>query len=171
MNYLWFFVAILIGAVVAFEAYRATIRSRKTAEINDWLADRLLHHPPRALPPDHVDVVKNTMDDDFDLWRELSLNRSSKERKEYHQQVVNFGRYLSVFEFIDDCNPSLYYGVFYDEDESQFRVWIEFRYQSDAVWVLTENDDGGLSIFYFSEFRINHPGLVLRHPLTFAYDE
>lgn len=165
----------LIIAAMAVTGYHLRAKHRdEKAGVNDWFSERSTVYPPQPLTLEHATVVRNIMDGDSDLWWHLGRGRNAVDRKAYYEQVIEFGRFLRVFGPLGGpyqacyC-PSIYYGVFEGGDSPRFRVWIEFHYQGETVWVLTEDGDA-TKIVRFSEFRVNYPGLVLRHPIYFVYE-
>lgn len=164
--------AIAVAAIVVVNREIAR-RANEVSDVNIWFSEQVLIYPPVPLSREYADTIKDTMEDDFDLWRYLGYDQDVAEHKRRHEQVIEFGRYLCVFGPPDHYSrycPSLYYGVFDSGGVFAFRVWIEFRYLGETVWVLTE-DNCTPRVVRFSDFRINHPGLTLRHPITFVFDE
>lgn len=163
---------VLVTAAVIVN-YQIAVRANEASSVNIWFSERLVVSPPQPLPPKYAAVIRSIMDDDTDLWWHLDHDRTGVEHALYHQPTVDFGRYLYAFGPLDAylpryC-PSIYYGVFETNVGPQFKVWIEFRYQGETVWVLTEENDA-YKIVRFSDFRVNHPGCVHRHPIYFVHD-
>lgn len=160
--------------VVAFVTVRHLAkRASAVSDVNDWFAEQMLIFPPQPLASEYSAVIRSIMDDDLDLWYTFICGCDIAERQPYYEQAANIGRYLCVFGpvgvYQTQYRPSIYYGVFDDGDENVFRTWIEFRYRDDTVWVLTENN-GAPEIVRFFDFRVNHPGLIHRHPIYFVHD-
>lgn len=165
--------AIIVVAMVVAMSHLVASRAGELADVNFWFTDRMSLFSPLPLPPQYAAVVKSIMDDDGDLWWHLGRGRDAVDHEFYAQQVIDIGRYLHVFGPVGTCHPqyhpSIYYGIFEEGEVPVLRVWIEFRYQGETVWVLTE-DNGVPKITRFSDFRVNHPGLVYRHPIYFVHD-
>lgn len=171
---------VLVALIIVAMSREITRRANEVSDVNTWFSEQSLICPPEALPPNYAATVRSVMDDDSDLWWHLAGGYREIDHEPYHRQVVDLGRYLSVFGPLgprpsEHC-PSLYYGVFDYNDEPVFRVWIEFRYLGETVWVLTEGvklpteDTNVPKITRFSDFRVNHPGCIYRHSLYFAHD-
>lgn len=162
----------LVVAVIAIN-HIVSVRANEIASVNNWFFERMLICPPQPLATEYVTVVCGIMDDDSDLWWQLGRGHDIVDHESYHQQAIEFGRYLCVFGPLglhESCYcPALYYGVFEGNNVPLFKVWIEFRYHSETVWVLTEEADAP-KITRFVEFRVNHPGLTLRKPIYFVHE-
>ena len=163
---------VIVAVTVVMLSRHIAERAQEVMDVNDWFSEQMLIYPPKPLSPPYVAVVKSIMEDDSDLWRYLGCDQDAVERERCCRQAVDFGRYLHVFGPIGLYEsrycPSLYYGVFDADGVLLFRVWIEFRYQNETVWVLTE--DGMPRITRFSDFRVNHPGLTQRRPIYFVHE-
>lgn len=169
----WLVVACVLVAAAVIVNYQIALRANEVSSVNIWFSERLVVSPPQPLPPAYAAVVRSIMDDDTDLWWHLDHSREGVDHTLYHQPTVDFGRYLSVFSPLNAPSsqycPSIYYGVFETNVGPQFKAWIEFRFQSETVWVLTEGNDAP-EIVRFSDFRVNHPGCIHRHPIYFVHD-
>ncbi len=167
-------VACVLVAAAVIVNYQIAMRANEVSNVNIWFSERLVVSPPQPLPPEYAAVVRSIMDDDTDLWWHLDRDRKGVDHTPYHQSAVDFGRYLYAFGPLNACSsqyycPSIYYGVFDTSDGPLFKVWIEFRYQSETVWVLTEESNAP-KVVRFSDFRVNHPGCIHRHPIYFVHD-
>lgn len=165
--------ALVVVVAVAVVAHLVAVRAHEVVEVNVWFSEQMSIYQPQPLTPEYAAVICSIMDDDSDLWWQLGCGHDTVDHEPYHQQVIGFGRYLHVFGPLGAYQslycPSLYYGVFEGGSRPLFLAWIEFRYQDETVWVLTEEVNLP-KIVRFSDFRVSHPGLTLRHPIYFVHD-
>lgn len=165
-------VIVLVVASVAV-SHLIAMRAQQVADVNAWFSNQMRIHPPQQLALEYIAVICSIMDGDSDLWWQLGRGHDIVDHESYHQQAIEFGRYLCVFGplgLYESCYcPALYYGVFEGSCRPLFLAWIEFRYQDETVWVLTEEVNAP-KIVRFSDFRVNHPGLTLRHSVYFIHD-
>ena len=166
---------IVIFAVLAFASRRAAYLEEETAEVETWFKNQQKIFPLRPLKAEQVAVVKSVMDDDHDLWCLLGYDSDDfADRDACYQEVLSCGRYFRIFGPLDlyqtQYEPRICYGVFEDNPIGpSFRAWIEFHYNG-TLWVISENYDRKPEVTRFSNYRVNHPGIVHRHAVEFAYD-
>lgn len=164
-------VVALFLAVLVINRY-VTMRANEVMEVNSWFFDRMLLHSPQSLTPDEAAVVRSMMDDDTELWINLKYRDKEVDRTPYYDQVIEFGRYLRVFDSSD--LPLIHYGVFdrepYGDVAPLFLVWIEFKHQSETAWTLAESGRDHRIVRYV-DFRAVHPGLIYRRGIQLVLDE
>jgi len=165
-------ILIVVATVVVVNHFVAR-RAHEVVEVNVWFSEQMSIYPPQPLAPEYVTAIRNIMDNDSDLWWQLGRGHEMVAHEPYHQQAIDIGHYLHAFGPLGAYQslycPSIYYGVFEGDNAPLFQVWIEFRYRSETVWVFTGEVDP-IKIVRFSDFRVNHPGLTLCHPIYFVHD-